>query len=78
MEKHDLHHDFPQYNEVITELKTSNKHFRKLYDEYNDITKDIHNIETNEKFTDDELNALRTKRVHLKDELFKMISSVSV
>jgi len=54
MEKHDLHHDFPQYNEVITELKTSNKHFRKLYDEYNDITKDIHNIETNEKFTDDE------------------------
>lgn len=78
MEKHDLHHDFPQYNEVITELKTSNKHFRKLYDEYNDITKDIHNIEINEKFTDDELNALRTKRVHLKDELFKMISSVSV
>lgn len=78
MEKHDLHHDFPQYSEVITELKTSNKHFRKLYDEYNDITKDIHNIEINEKFTDDELNALRTKRVHLKDELFKMISSVSV
>ena len=78
MEKHDLHHDFPQYSEVITELKTSNKHFRKLYDEYNDITKDIHSIEINEKFTDDELNALRTKRVHLKDELFKMISSVSV
>ena len=41
MEKHDLHHEFPQYDEAISSLKKNDNHFRKLYDEYIDINKDI-------------------------------------
>ncbi|MBA4135475.1 MAG: GTP-binding protein, partial [Flavobacterium sp.] len=32
MEKHDLLHEFPQYQEKIHELKVSDAHFRKLFD----------------------------------------------
>jgi uncharacterized protein YdcH (DUF465 family) len=73
MEKHDLHAEFPQHNDRIHELKVSDKHFRKLFDEYHTTNKTIHSVEANGKFTDKELNELRSKRVHLKDQLILII-----
>lgn len=73
MDKHDLHTEFPEYDAVITDLKTTDSHFKKLYDDYNKVNKTIHRLETSEKFTDDELNDLRKKRVHLKDTLVNII-----
>ena len=73
MEKHDLHHEFPNHEERIHELKLNDKHFRKLFDEYHDVNKDIHRLEASESYTDEELNRLRKKRVKLKDELFAII-----
>jgi len=73
MDKHDLHTEFPKHNERIHELKVSDKHFRKLFDEYHTNNKEIHRIETSGTFTDKELNDLRLKRVHLKDELLAII-----
>jgi len=76
MEKHDLHHEFPHHEERIHELKMTNAHFRKLFDEYHHVDKDIHRLETSEIYTDDELNRLRKKRLRLKEELFEMIEPV--
>jgi uncharacterized protein YdcH (DUF465 family) len=39
---HDLHSEFPQHNDRIHELKVSDKHFRKLFDEYHDTDHKIH------------------------------------
>jgi len=77
MEKHDLHHEFPQHAERIHDLKVGNAHFRKLFDEYHHVNKDIHRLETSEAYTDEELNKLRKKRLHLKDELFEIIEPVA-
>jgi len=77
MEKHDLHHEFPHHEERIHELKLSDNHFRKLFDEYHDVNKDIHRLETSENYTDGELNKLRKKRLRLKDELFSIIEPVA-
>ena len=73
MEKHDLHHEFPQYESQIHELKIGDAHFRKLFDEYHYIDKQIHGVESTQIFTDDELNEMKIRRVHLKDELLKII-----
>jgi uncharacterized protein YdcH (DUF465 family) len=74
MEKHDLHHEFPQFDEKIHALKISDHHFKRLFDEYHEVNKDIHAIETGAVVTTDEvLNQLRLKRVHLKDELYGML-----
>lgn len=74
MEKHDLHHEFPEFNDKIHDLKTTNHHFRKLFDEYHVVNNDIHRIEQGaEATTDDVLNNLRLKRVQLKDQLYSQL-----
>lgn len=76
MEKHDLRHEFPEYVDKIHDLKISDNHFRRLFDEYDEINKEIQRIETGIEPTSDQiLNELRLKRVHLKDELFSMLKN---
>jgi hypothetical protein len=75
MEKHDLHHEFPELNEKIHELKVSDNHFKKLFDEYHEINNEIHRIESGAETTVDEvLNSLRMRRVFLKDSLYALLT----
>ena len=75
MEKHDILHEFPQYAEKVHELKMNDHHFRKLFDEYHQVDHEIHSIETGAVVASDEhLNELRHKRVHLKDSIFQILS----
>ena len=75
MEKHDLHHEFPELSEKIHALKISDNHFKKLFTEYHDINNEVHSIETGAVVTTDEtLDLLRTKRVYLKDQLYKFLT----
>lgn len=75
MEKHDLRHEFPELEDQIHNLKVSDNHFRRLFDEYDEVNTEIHRIETGAEATSDEtLNQLRMKRVHLKDELYEMLT----
>ena len=75
MQKHDLVHEFPQYKEKIHELKVSDLHFRKLFDDYHELDHEIHRYESGaEATTDEHLNELKSKRMHLKDELFSCLS----
>ncbi len=76
MEKHDLHHEFPQFDEKIHELKLSNAHFRKLFEEYHEVNKAAHRFETGaENVSDEVLNDYRMKRVHLKDQLYAILAN---
>ncbi len=73
MEKHDLHDEFHHFDQKIDDLKVSDPHFKKSFDEYHVANKAIHSIETDaHAVTDDTLNELRMKLVHLKDELYAM------
>jgi len=73
-----LHQEFPQYDSLITELKTSDNHFKKLFDEYESLNHKIHGIEATSIFTDDELNTMKIRRTHLKDELYRVLASEKV
>lgn len=75
MQKHDLLHEFPEHKEKIHDLKVSDSHFRKIFDEYHEVDHEIHRYESGASVTTDtHLNELRSKRVHLKDEVFKYLS----
>ena len=74
MEKHDLHAEFPHLDKQIHDMKTGDAHFRKLFDQYHNVNKDIHRIETSGVYDDIELKDLRTKRVRLKDQLYAMLT----
>ena len=74
IEHHDLVHEFPALRDRIHELKVGNEHFRKLFDEYHELTNSIEKMETEATavatHTEEEA---KKRRVHLKDELYKML-----
>ena len=73
-EKHDLIHELPEHRDRIHELKMSNTQFAKMFDEYHDIDHEIHRIETGVENTSDEyLEGKKKNRLHLIDEMYKMI-----
>lgn len=74
MESHDLLHEFPEHREKILTLQKGSNRFRKLQEEYQETDRQIHRIETDAEPTSDEhLNELRMKRVHLKDNLYHFL-----
>jgi len=74
IEHHDLLSELPEYKEQIHELKVSNAHFRKLFDEYHDLTKDVENMESEQKpVATDVEEAAKVRRLKLKDEMFAML-----
>lgn len=74
VEHHDLIHEFPELKDRIHELKTTDTHFRQLFDQYHTLTREIENMENEvtPASTRTEEDA-KTKRLHLKDELYRML-----
>jgi uncharacterized protein YdcH (DUF465 family) len=74
VEHHDLHHEFPELNDKIHEMKTNNNHFRRLFDEYHELTTQVENMENEvtpvSSMTEEEA---KKRRLHLKDELYAML-----
>ena len=76
-EKHDLIHEFPEFKDKIHELKMNNTHFSKLFDQYHEVTHEVHRIEEGvETTSDDYLEEKKKERLHLKDQLFAILNEV--
>jgi hypothetical protein len=74
IEKHDLHHEFPEHHDTIHHLKMNNAHFARLFEQYHDVDHEVHRIENGTENTSDEyLEEKKKERLHLKDQLFAMI-----
>lgn len=75
-EKHDLIHELPEYKDRIHELKVSDSHFARLFDEYHELDTQVRKIEEGIENTDDAyLEELKKKRLQYKDELYAMLTS---
>jgi uncharacterized protein YdcH (DUF465 family) len=73
---HELHEEFPELAARIHDLKVSNAHFRKLFDEYHEINRAVHRAEAKiEPMEDLAQDALRKQRLHLKDQLHAMLTA---
>jgi len=79
IEHHDLIHEFPEHKERIHELKTSNAHFRQLFEQYHELTREVEKMEheVTPVSTQTEEGA-KVKRLHLKDELYRMLTDDSI
>ncbi len=74
IENHSLHNEFPEMAEQIRNLKMKDRHFARLFDEYHDIDREVRRIEEEvEAASDDRLEDLKMRRLHLKDDLFAML-----
>lgn len=67
---------FPEYRELISRLKHHDAHFTRLFDEHNEIDDKITRLE-NDPVTnasaEEEIAALKHKKLALKDELYEIL-----
>lgn len=74
VERHDLHHEFPEYGQHIHHLKETDHHFRKLFDQYHELDNEIHKVENQGvNVSDAHFESLKQKRVALKDALYDIL-----
>lgn len=68
---------FHEHRDLITELKQSDAHFTKLFDEHNELDEKIQNLENDPvaSHRHDEIEELKKQKLHLKDEVFKILES---
>jgi uncharacterized protein len=72
---HELAEEFPAEKDKIHLLKQTNAHFAKISDEYHELNREIHRVETGVTPADDGFEKqLRRKRLALKDEISSFLS----
>ncbi len=77
IQKHQLIEEFPEHADRIHEFKEKNSHFKKLFDEYDELDHEVYRIEINSEPTSKyTLNKLRSHRLKLKDELYQLIQTL--
>ena len=70
---------FPEYRDLISELKTSDRYFQSLFEKHNTLDQRIKNIESRlESGTPDEIEVLKKKKFAIKDELYGLLQKISL
>ncbi|WEN42139.1 hypothetical protein CKCBHOJB_01724 [Thauera sp. GDN1] len=69
---------FPEYRELITKLKTTDRHFLQLFDRHNELDQRIKNFELHlEHRTHEEIETLKKEKLHLKDQLYAVLQGAA-
>ena len=78
VEHHDLIHELPELKEQIHVLKMNDPHFRRLFDAYHELTREIENMENEvTPVTTRTEEEAKVRRVRLKDELYRMLTATA-
>lgn len=70
---------FPEYRDLISELKTSDRYFLNLFEKHNSLDQRIKNMEFRlESGTPDEIEVLKKQKLAVKDELYALLQKISL
>ena len=65
---------FPEYRELITQLKHSDLHFTRLFDKHNEIDQRIRNMESHiETASPAEIEQQKKEKLALKDQIYALL-----
>ena len=71
---HDIAHEFPEYSEKMRDLKMTDAHFAKLFNEYDEDNHAIKKYELGGAVISDEaLEIMKKKRLNLKDQIYQRL-----
>lgn len=71
---------FPEYRDLISQLKTSDLHFRHLFDQHNALDQQIRKLEAHADHTHarhEEIESHKKEKLHLKDQLYALLQKAS-
>ncbi|NBD95029.1 MAG: DUF465 domain-containing protein [Gammaproteobacteria bacterium] len=67
---HELAEEFPEHKDKIHDLKESDARFANLCDEYHEVNRAVHRMETRVEPVSDEVEEIKRKeRMRLKDQI---------
>lgn len=65
---------FPEHRDLISSLKTSDRHFEKLFNEHNELDQKIRNMEAHlTPATSVEIENLKKAKLLLKDQIYVLL-----
>ena len=65
---------FPEFRDLITQLKTTDRHFLRLFDQHNGLDQKIKNMEASiSPGTHDEIETLKKEKLQIKDQLYVIL-----
>jgi uncharacterized protein YdcH (DUF465 family) len=69
---------FPEYRDLISQLKTTDRRFQDIFNKHNDLDQKIKNVESRiELATQTEIETLKKEKLVLKDELYDLLRKAS-
>jgi uncharacterized protein len=69
---------FPEFRDLITQLKHNDHHFTRLFDKHNELDQQIKNMESHiSPGTHEEIETLKKEKLNLKDQLYAHLKRVS-
>lgn len=69
---------FPEYRDLITQLKGHNAHFTRLFDKHNLLDQEIKNMEAHiEPGSQIEIERLKKEKLALKDEIYGLLKQAA-
>lgn len=70
---------FHEYRELISELKTSDRHFLSLFEQHNALDQRIQDMEfRREPATSEEIEVMKKTKLAIKDELYALLRRISL
>jgi hypothetical protein len=69
---------FPEYRDLISQLKGQDVHFTRLFDKHNDLDQRIANMEAQiQPSTHIEIESLKKEKLLLKDQLYAILKKAA-
>ena len=69
---------FPEYRYLITQLKTTDRHFLRLFDQHNELDQKIKNMEAAiSSASHEEIERLKKEKLSLKDQLYSVLKKAA-
>ena len=69
---------FPEFRELITQLKTTDHHFMRLFEKHNVLDRQVQNAEANiTRASHEEIEILKKEKLLLKDQLYDILKKAS-
>ena len=69
---------FPEYRELISKLKTSDRHFATLFEKHNELDAKIKRMDEGiDPTTPEGIEELKKQKLHLKDQLYAVLKKAA-
>jgi uncharacterized protein YdcH (DUF465 family) len=69
---------FPEHKDLIPRLREKNPHFAKIFEDHEQLDQKIIQLELNPvHLINDDIESLKRKKLHLKDEIYHLLQQHS-